>query len=73
MHISRRFAARLNCRIGALAVATGFLLGCAATSGPSWANFKTDKAADTAAADDDFPSAAEVGLASSDKQPAKER
>lgn len=54
-------------------MATGFLLGCAATSGPSWANFKTDKAADTAAADDDFPSAAEVGLASSDKQPAKER
>jgi len=35
-------------------------LGCA---GPAWADYDTKRAVEAAAADDSFPSAAEVGLA----------
>ena len=38
-------------------------LGCA---GPAWADYESKQAAEAAAADDSFPSAAEVGLAVDD-------
>ena len=41
--------------------------GCAGPLGRGWANFKSNKNVATAAADDSFPSAAEVGLASTEK------
>jgi hypothetical protein len=53
--------------IAAAAMASGLVSGCAAPSGPSWANFEADKALEAAAADDSFPSAAEAGLAATDK------
>ncbi len=60
--------------IAAAAMAAGLVSGCAAPSGPSWANFEADKALETAAAaDDSFPSAAEAGLAATDKRPANGR
>ena len=40
--------------------------GCAGPMGRGWANFKSDKDVATAAADDSFPSAAEVGLATTE-------
>jgi hypothetical protein len=40
--------------------------GCAGPLGRGWANFKSDKDVATAAADESFPSAAEVGLASTE-------
>ena len=40
--------------------------GCAGPLARGWANFKSDKDVATAAADDSFPSAAEVGLASTE-------
>lgn len=43
--------------------------GCAGPLGRGWANFKSDKDVATAAADDSFPSAAEVGLASTENAP----
>ena len=46
----------------ALALASLCLLslGCA---GPAWTDYETKRAVEAAAADDSFPSAAEVGLA----------
>jgi hypothetical protein len=40
--------------------------GCAGPMGRGWANFKSDKDVASAAADDSFPSATEVGLASTE-------
>ena len=40
--------------------------GCAGPLGRGWANFKSDKDVATAAGDESFPSAAEVGLASTE-------
>jgi hypothetical protein len=42
-------------------------LGCA---GGAWADQESKRAVETAAADDSFPSAAEVGLAAKDSTPA---
>lgn len=42
------------------------ITGCAGPLGRGWANFKSDKDVASAAADDSFPSAAEVGLASTE-------
>ncbi len=66
-------AAGSNRRMCVVEIATGLLTGCAAPAGPSWVNFKSDAAIETAAADDSFPSAAEAGLASLDKRPGKDR
>ena len=43
--------------------------GCAGPLARGWANFKSDRDVATAAADDSFPSAAEVGLASTENEP----
>jgi len=43
--------------------------GCAGPIGRGWANFMSDKDVASAAADDSFPSAAEVGLASTENDP----
>jgi hypothetical protein len=43
--------------------------GCAGPIGRGWANFRSDKDVASAAADDSFPSAAEVGLASTESDP----
>ena len=41
-------------------------VGCAGPLAQGWANFKSDKDVASAAADDSLPSAAEVGLASTE-------
>ncbi len=43
--------------------------GCVGPVAHGWANFKSDRDVATAAADDSFPSAAEVGLASTENEP----
>jgi hypothetical protein len=43
--------------------------GCVGPLARGWANFKSDKDVAAAAADDSFPSAAEVGLASTENNP----
>ena len=50
-----------------LALALSLLSGCASPGSPSWANFKQAKSIESTASDDDFPSAAEVGLASTER------
>ena len=59
MHFPFRARLASGCCLAALAIAPLCLagLGCA---GPAWADYETKRAA---AADDSFPSAAEVGLA----------
>jgi hypothetical protein len=67
------FHARAACRRtqAALAIAPLCLagLGCA---GPAWADYETEPSVEAAAADDSFPSAAEVGLAVDDGSPAED-
>ncbi|MBI3839092.1 MAG: hypothetical protein HY288_14320 [Planctomycetia bacterium] len=60
-------AAGFKCRIWAAAVALGCVAasGCASALTQPWAKHSSDKALAAAAADDSFPSAAEVGLAES--------
>lgn len=41
-------------------------LGCAGPRSSGWADFETQRSVEKAAADDSFPSAAEVGLATDD-------
>jgi len=43
--------------------------GCATPPGSSWANFRTRREIEKIAADDSFPTAAEIGLTMSDSSP----
>ena len=69
MNFARR-AAGCNRPAGAALAGLACLatLGCAAPLGQGWADFKTHREVEAAAADDSFPSAAEVGLASTQTQ-----
>jgi hypothetical protein len=60
-------AAGLKCRTWAPAAVFGLMVasGCTSALTQPWAKFSSDKALAAAAADDSFPSAAEVGLAES--------
>jgi len=60
-------ATGLRCRSWALAAVIGLMVasGCTSALTQPWAKFSSDKALAAAAADDSFPSAAEVGLAES--------
>ncbi len=62
MHFSFRAPLVRGRGLAAIALAPLCLagLGCA---GPAWADYETKRAVEAAAADDSFPSAAEVGLA----------
>ena len=65
MHSSFR-APLFSCRrLAALAVAAACPagLGCAGPLSSGFADYETDRAVEAVAADDSFPSAAEVGLA----------
>jgi hypothetical protein len=54
---------------GVLAAASIAVAGCAAGPGQSWADFRSRRAINELAADDSFPSAAEVGLNTADEKP----
>lgn len=49
-----------------VALACLAMLGCATSLGQGWADFKTHREIEAAAEDDSFPSAVEVGLASTE-------
>lgn len=53
-------------RLLAAALLCATIGGCAAPVGQNWADFRSSRQIDAMAADDSFPSAAELGLAMSD-------
>jgi hypothetical protein len=75
MHDTCRAALQLDRRLWTALVGLACLAapGCAPTLARGWADFKADKAMETAVADDSFPSAAEVGLASTDRREHSDR